>query len=191
MFFLFNYISICFASCLLPNSGRLLACDLCPLGCFTMHFFIVGAIATFSCTKPLSFSCSDTSLKHFYPPPPQYLHFFALELLLCLCTCLTLIANAFRQFWVQEHKLQIQSCTVPALLSCTDKMYLLLECKTFFSIIHHFISYCFLRHYRSLETSFFPWIWFLCTSFRRKTTVFFKIRKCLVQYLIKQLRASV
>lgn len=32
-------------------------------------------------------------------------------------------------------QLQIQSCTVPALLSCSDKMYLLLKCKPFFSMI--------------------------------------------------------
>lgn len=46
---------------------------------FFCAFHHCGTTSTFSCTTLLSFSCSNTSLKHFYSPPPMHhLHFFAL-----------------------------------------------------------------------------------------------------------------
>ena len=174
MFFLSNYISSCFASCLVA-SGRLLAWDLCPPGCSTMHFLIVGATSTFSHTKPLPFYCSDTSLKCFYsthPCPMQYLHFFALELLLLPLYLSDFDCKHLQAILSARAQLQIQRCTVPALLSCTDKMYLLLKCKTFFSVIHLFISYCFLRHYRSSETRSFPFDLVLMHKLQEKNNSF-------------------
>lgn len=58
--------------CFLPSCSfrHTAAWDLCPPRCFTMHFLILGATSTFSCTKPLSFFCLDASLKHLYSPSP-------------------------------------------------------------------------------------------------------------------------
>lgn len=127
MFFLSSCISICFAPCLLVASGRLLAWDPCPPGCFTMHFLIVGTTSTFSCTKPLSFSCSDMPLRHFFSPPPPpatfaVLYIGTVTLSLYESAFAALIANVFRQFWVQEHscKFRVAQCQLyfPAVTKC-------------------------------------------------------------------------